>query len=185
MQILAKSTKFHHAKGEFYRLNEISSRWPLQEWSIEDLMLNSIESACLLKHNLNMSIVVNIADWYVCATTGNCTNTIDSRYLLSPRESLKHFEISVPRYIRYAKLRKTINRTTTFHKWRCNLTPDIRDIFKILSKRGGKRRNCSFLLFSAIFCYLLLDFHVKTRTRFSLRDKRLFEISEVEITSRL
>ena len=28
--------------------------------------------------------------------------------------------------------------------------------------------------------YLLLDFHAKTRTRFSLRDKRLFEINEVE-----
>ena len=30
--------------------------------------------------------------------------------------------------------------------------------------------------------YLLLDFLVKAGTRFSLRDKRLFEISEVEIT---
>ena len=28
-----------------------------------------------------------------------------------------------------------------------------------------------FLLFSTIFCYLLLDFHVKTGSRFSLRDK--------------
>ena len=51
-----------------------------------------------------------------------------------------------------------------------------------------KRTNCSFgpleqfLLFSIIFCYLLLDFHVKTWTRFALRDKRLLEISEVEIT---
>ena len=35
---------------------------------------------------------------------------------------------------------------------------------------------------STIFCYLYLDFHVKTGTRISLRDKRLFEISEVEIT---
>ena len=33
-----------------------------------------------------------------------------------------------------------------------------------------------------MFCYLLLDFQVKARTRISLRDKRLFEISEVEIT---
>ena len=31
-------------------------------------------------------------------------------------------------------------------------------------------------------CYLMLDFYVKTRIRFSLRDKRLFEITEVEIT---
>ena len=39
-----------------------------------------------------------------------------------------------------------------------------------------------FLLFSTIFCNVILDFCVKTRTRFSLRDKRLFEIIEVEIT---
>ena len=38
------------------------------------------------------------------------------------------------------------------------------------------------LLFSTIFCYLLLDFRIKTWTRFSLRVKRLFEISEVDIT---
>ena len=30
--------------------------------------------------------------------------------------------------------------------------------------------------------YMLLDFHVKTGTSYSLRDKRLFEISQVEIT---
>ena len=39
-----------------------------------------------------------------------------------------------------------------------------------------------FLLFPTIFCNLILDFCVKTGTRFSLRDKRLFEITEVEIT---
>ena len=35
---------------------------------------------------------------------------------------------------------------------------------------------------STIFCNLILDFCVKTRTRFSLRNKRLFGIIEVEIT---
>ena len=49
-----------------------------------------------------------------------------------------------------------------------------------------KKRNCSSgaisPLFSIIFCYLLLDFHVKTGIKSSLRGKRLFEISEVEIT---
>ena len=35
---------------------------------------------------------------------------------------------------------------------------------------------------STIFCNLIIDFFVKTGTRFSLRDKRLFEITEVEIT---
>ena len=39
-----------------------------------------------------------------------------------------------------------------------------------------------FCLLSIIFCYLILDFHVKTRIKISLRDKRLFEITEVEIT---
>ena len=31
-------------------------------------------------------------------------------------------------------------------------------------------------------CYLMLDFYVKTEIKFSLRDKQLFEITEVEIT---
>ena len=39
-----------------------------------------------------------------------------------------------------------------------------------------------FLPLSTIFCYLRLDFYAKTGIRFSLRDKRLFEITEVEIT---
>ena len=46
-----------------------------------------------------------------------------------------------------------------------------------------KRRNCSLGAISPLFYnifHLLLGFHVGTR--FSLRDKRLFEISEVEIT---
>ena len=33
---------------------------------------------------------------------------------------------------------------------------------------------------SPLFCFLLIDFHVKTVTLISLRHKRLFEISEVE-----
>ena len=39
-----------------------------------------------------------------------------------------------------------------------------------------------FLPLSTIFYYLMLDFYVKTGIRFSLRDKRLFETTEVEIT---
>ena len=39
-----------------------------------------------------------------------------------------------------------------------------------------------FLPLSTIFYDLILDFYVKTGIRFSLRDKRLFEITEVEIT---
>ena len=71
------------------------------------------------------------------------------------------------------------NRTTTFHKGIGNLTPYVRRYIKI----GGKEEKL-LLLFSTIFCYLLLNYHVQTGTRFSLRDKRLFEIIEFEITSR-
>ena len=52
------------------------------------------------------------------------------------------------------------NWTTPFNKWICKVTPEVRDILKIL----WKKREEHFLLFSIIFCYLLLDFHVKTRT---------------------
>ena len=55
-------------------------------------------------------------------------------------------------------------------------------MLKILWKRGKIAPEEQFLLLSAIFCYLVLDFYVKTRIRFSLRDKRLFEITEVELT---
>ena len=55
-------------------------------------------------------------------------------------------------------------------------------ILKILWKRREIAPEEQLLLFSTIFFYLLLDFHVKAGIRFSLRDKRLFEISEFEIT---
>ena len=55
-------------------------------------------------------------------------------------------------------------------------------MLKILWKRGEIAPQEQFFLLSTIFCYLKLDFYVKRRIRFSLRDKRLFEITEVEIT---
>ena len=55
-------------------------------------------------------------------------------------------------------------------------------MLKISWKRGEITPEEQFLLFSTIFCYLMLYFFVKTGMRFSLRDKRLFEITEVEIT---
>ena len=55
-------------------------------------------------------------------------------------------------------------------------------MLKILWKRGEIAPEEHFLLLSTIFSYLMLDIYVKTRIRFSLRDKRLFEITEVEIT---
>ena len=88
-------------------------------------------------------------------------------------DSLKYFEISVARHIRVAELRKKIIRLTTFYKYICNWTLEVRDILKIVWKRGEISP-----LFHNIF-YLLLDFHVWAGTRFSLRDKRLFEIAKV------
>ena len=93
----------------------------------------------------------------------------------NPRDSLRYFEISVPRHIRFTELRKKINWTTTIHKW-TYFTPEVRYSLKILWKRGKIAPEEQFLLFSTIYCYLLLDFHVKIGTRF------LLEISEVEIT---
>ena len=55
-------------------------------------------------------------------------------------------------------------------------------MLKILWKRGNIAPEEQFLPLSTIFYYLMLDFYVKTGIRFSLRDKRLFEITEVEIT---
>ena len=45
---------------------------------------------------------------------------------------------------------------------------------KLLGRGGGGGSSYAY--------DLILDFCVKTRTRFSLRDKRLFEIIEVKIT---
>ena len=53
-------------------------------------------------------------------------------------------------------------------------------MLEMLWKRGEIAPGENFSL-STIFCYLMIDFYVKTRIRFSLRDKRLFEITEVEI----
>ena len=55
-------------------------------------------------------------------------------------------------------------------------------MLKILWEREAIAPEEQYLLLSKIFYYLMLDFYVKTGIRFSLRDKRLFEITEVEIT---
>ena len=55
-------------------------------------------------------------------------------------------------------------------------------MLKRLWKMGEIAPEEQFLPLSTIFYYLMLDFYVKTGIRLSLRDKRLFEITEVEIT---
>ena len=116
-------------------------------------------------------------------TVVECTKLKYSRLSLSriPRDSLKYFEISEPRHIRFAELRKK-NRTTTFNKYICYWTLEIRDILKNIVE---KRRNCSLGAISPLFYNIFLpvvSFLCLGRDQISLRDKRLFEISEVEIT---
>ena len=73
------------------------------------------------------------------------------------------------------RIEEKIIRTTTFHKWICNLTPEVRGVLKILWKRGEIAALGAISPLSTISCDLLLAFHFKTGTRFSLRDKRFFE----------
>ena len=54
--------------------------------------------------------------------------TVDSRYL-KVQETMKHFKVSVLRHIRVERVKKTINWTTIFNKWICNLTPAVRTIY--------------------------------------------------------
>ena len=58
----------------------------------------------------------------------------------------------------------------------------IRIYVENIVEKGRIAPEEQFLPLSTIFCYLVLDFYVKTGIRFSLRDKRLFEMTEVEIT---
>ena len=48
-------------------------------------------------------------------------------------------------------------------------------------ERGKIAPEEQFLSLSTLFYYLMLDFYVKTGIRFSVRDKRLFEITKVDI----
>ena len=45
-------------------------------------------------------------------------------------------------------------------------------MLKILWKKGEIAPKEQFLLLSTIFCYLILDFYVRTRIRFSVEDNR-------------
>ena len=49
------------------------------------------------------------------------------------------------------RIEEKLARLTTFNKYMCNLTPEVRDILKILWKRGEIAPKEQFLLFSTIF----------------------------------
>ena len=97
-----------------------------------------------------------------------------------PAETL--WDIRTPTY-QMCRIEENTKQTTKFHKWTCSLTPLMRNMcWKYCGKRGKIAPEEQFLPLSTIFYYLMLDFYVKIGIRFSLRDKRLFEITEVEIT---
>ena len=83
-----------------------------------------------------------------------CGQNIYSRLSLCriPKDCLKHFEIFVPRHVRFAELRKTINRTNTFNKWICNVSLEVRYIENIVENR----RNRSLGAISPLFHNILL-----------------------------
>ena len=58
----------------------------------------------------------------------------DSQIIRAIRTSTSDLQ-NVPRHQIY-RTEEKINRTITFHKWFCNLTPKFRDIFKNISERG-------------------------------------------------
>ena len=58
------------------------------------------------------------------------------------------------------RIEEKIIQLTPFSKYTCNCALEVRDIMKILWKRGEIAPQEQFLLFSTIFFYLLLDFHV-------------------------
>ena len=81
------------------------------------------------------------------------------------------------------RIEENTYQTTKFHRWTCNLTPLVKEyMLKILWKKREIAPEEQFHPLSTIFYYLMLNNYVKTGIRFSLRDKRLFEITEVEIT---
>ena len=98
------------------------------------------------------------------------------------RNPQKHSEIFVFRHIRFVVFRKKQFEQPNFSNDYVIGLLKLEIYIKILLKRGEIAPQEQFLFFSTIFGNLILDFCVKTRTRFSLRDQQLFEIIEAEIT---
>ena len=69
------------------------------------------------------------------------------------------------------KIEEKLIQLTTFNKYMCNWTLEVRDIFKYCGKKEKLLLRSNSSSFPQYF-YMLLDFHVKAGTRFSLRDKQ-------------
>ena len=116
-------------------------------------------------------------------TCNGCRQHVQSTLVISNSKGLSETLRDIRTSIYQSCTSEENNKSNNYiNKWICNLTPDVRDILKMLWKRGKIAPYEQFLLFFTIFCYLYFGFNVKTGTRISLRDKLLFDISEVEIT---
>ena len=106
-----------------------------------------------------------------------------SRLLLSriPRDSIKYFEISIPRHIRFAELRKKLFEQPHLTNIYVNWLLKLEIYLKYCGKEEKLLLRSNFSSFQQYFFCLLLDVHISAGTTFSLRDRRLFEISEFEI----
>ena len=66
------------------------------------------------------------------------------------------------------RIEEKLIRLTTFNKYMCNWTLEVRDILKILWKRGEIAPKEQFLLFSTIFFTCCQIFMFRQGTNFSL-----------------
>ena len=107
-------------------------------------------------------------------------NKLQSTLLILESKGLSEILLRYPYLdISDLQMRQKIHLTVTFNNW-CNLTPEVRDIWKYCGKKEILLLRSNFSSFPQYFVTSLVDFHVKTGTRLSLLDKRLFEISEVQ-----
>ena len=117
---------------------------------------------CFQQHRCYFSVPVFSIAWVYL----HIQSTLVSSNSKGLSETLRDIRTSTYQICGNVKNNKS---NSIFNKWICNLTPEIRDILKILWKRGEIAPQEQFLLFSTIFCYLLLDVPMKTGTRFSPR----------------
>ena len=99
-------------------------------------------------------IYYNLRRFYTCINFVhmNEANNIQSTLVISNSKGLSEIlrDVHTSTY-QIFRIEEKIIRTTTFNKYMCNWTLEVRDILKILWKRGEIAPWEQFLLFSTIF----------------------------------
>ena len=99
-------------------------------------------------------IYYNLRRFYTCVNFVhlNEANNIQSTLVISNSKGLSEIlrDVHTSTY-QICRIEEKIIRTTTFNKYMCNWTLEVRDILKILWKRGEIAPWEQFLLFSTIF----------------------------------